>query len=202
MASCNVILCESCKAKRASIKRPKTGQPFCQDCFFAVFEREVHETITHNRLFSKGERVAIAASGGKDSTVLAYVMKLLNDRHDYGLDLFLLSVDEGITGYRDDSLESVRRNRDEMCLPLKIVSYSQLYGWTMDAIVRQIGLKNNCTFCGVFRRQALDRGALLMKADKIVTGERRKALYMHLLISLIFKTQITSYNIMPPHSRS
>lgn len=40
-----------------------------------------------------------------DSTVLAYVMKLLNDRYDYGLKLVLLSIDEGITGYRDDSLE-------------------------------------------------------------------------------------------------
>ena len=40
-----------------------------------------------------------------DSTVLAYVTKLLNERHDYGVNLILLSVDEGITGYRDDSLE-------------------------------------------------------------------------------------------------
>ncbi len=26
------------------------------------------------------------------------------------------------------------------------------------------------TFCGVFRRQALDRGAFMLKVDKIVTG--------------------------------
>ena len=32
-------------------------------------------------------------------------MKTLNERYTYGLDLFLLSIDEGITGYRDDSLE-------------------------------------------------------------------------------------------------
>lgn len=32
-------------------------------------------------------------------------MKALNDRYQYGLELFLLSIDEGITGYRDDSLE-------------------------------------------------------------------------------------------------
>lgn len=38
-------------------------------------------------------------------------------------------------------------------LPLKVVSYKELYGWTMDEIVKLIGLKNNCTFCGVFRRQ-------------------------------------------------
>ena len=40
-----------------------------------------------------------------DSTVLAHVLTLLNKRYDYGLDLYLLSSDEGITGYRDDSLE-------------------------------------------------------------------------------------------------
>jgi tRNA(Ile)-lysidine synthase TilS/MesJ len=42
-----------------------------------------------------------------DSTVLAYVMKTLNERYQYGLELFLLSIDEGITGYRDDSLEVI-----------------------------------------------------------------------------------------------
>ena len=31
----------------------------------------------------------------------------------------------------------------------------------------QVGLKNNCTFCGVFRRQALDRGA--MQVDVHIT---------------------------------
>ena len=40
----------------------------------------------------------------------------------------------------------------------------------MDKIVSQVGLKNNCTFCGVFRRQALDRGAMQLGVTKIVTG--------------------------------
>merc|ERR1719481_1254538 len=40
----------------------------------------------------------------------------------------------------------------------------------MDKIVAQVGLKNNCTFCGVFRRQALDRGAMQLGVNKIVTG--------------------------------
>lgn len=55
-------------------------------------------------------------------------------------------------------------------MPLKILSYEELYGWTMDAIVSEIGKKNNCTFCGVFRRQALDRGAATLAVDHIVTG--------------------------------
>jgi cytoplasmic tRNA 2-thiolation protein 1 len=55
-------------------------------------------------------------------------------------------------------------------MPLKILSYEELYGWTMDTIVSQVGRKNNCTFCGVFRRQALDRGAAMLNVDHIVTG--------------------------------
>jgi len=79
-------------------QRPKTGDTLCQECFFKVFEEEVHTTIVESGLFRQGDYVAIAASGGKDSTVLAYIMKLLNDRYSYGLKLVLLSVDEGITG--------------------------------------------------------------------------------------------------------
>ena len=162
--------CCLCKKSPAVLKRPKTGQAACKECFFEAVESEVHQTIISNRLFRRGEVVAIGASGGKDSTVLAYLMKTLNQRHDYGLDLFLLSIDEGITGYRDDSLETVRRNETQYGIPLKILSYQELYGWTMDRIVATMGRRNNCTFCGVFRRQALDRGAAALGVDKIVTG--------------------------------
>ena len=32
--------------------------------------------------------------------MLAHMLTTLNARHGYGLDLFLLSIDEGIAGYR------------------------------------------------------------------------------------------------------
>ncbi|KAK7862060.1 hypothetical protein R5R35_011481 [Gryllus longicercus] len=163
-------LCFRNCGQRAVLKRPKTGDALCKECFFSAFEDEVHNTIIQGNLFKSGQLAAIAASGGKDSTVLAYVLKLLNDRHNYGLNLVLLSIDEGISGYRDDSLDTVKQNREDYGIPLKILSYESLYGWSMDAIVKQIGRRNNCTFCGVFRRQALDRGAALLKADVVVTG--------------------------------
>ncbi|GAA52758.1 cytoplasmic tRNA 2-thiolation protein 1 [Clonorchis sinensis] len=105
-----------------------------------------------------------------DSTVLAYVMKLLNERHHYGAELLLLSIDEGISGYRDESLETVKRNQMQYDLPLTILSYEDLFGWSMDAIVQKVGNKRNCTFCGIFRRQALDKGAVMLQATKICTG--------------------------------
>ncbi|KAI9449744.1 hypothetical protein F5148DRAFT_1245946 [Russula earlei] len=162
--------CSLCQNAKPILRRPKTGQQICKHCFFTVFETEVHNTITEAKLFKPGDRVAIGASGGKDSTVLAYVMKTLNERYKYGLSLFLLSIDEGITGYRDDSLQTVKRNQQQYDMPLKILSYEELYGWTMDRVVSTVGKKSNCTFCGVFRRQALDRGAASLGVDHIVTG--------------------------------
>jgi len=163
-------LCESCKSQRALILRPKNHNRLCRTCFIAIFELEVHNTIIAHSLFTRGETVAIGASGGKDSTVLASVMKTLNERYDYGLDLVLLSIDEGITGYRDDSLETVKRNATQYGMPLEILGYKELYGWTMDEVVKQVGKKGNCTYCGVFRRQALDRGAAKLGVQHVVTG--------------------------------
>ncbi|KAL8776901.1 MAG: hypothetical protein Q9213_008088 [Squamulea squamosa] len=162
--------CAICNTSRALIIRPKNHQKLCKPCFLALFETEIHNTITVNSLFRPGERVAIGASGGKDSTVLASVLKTLNDRYNYGLDLLLLSIDEGIKGYRDDSLETVKRNAVQYDMPLSIVGYDELYGWTMDQVVSQIGKKGNCTYCGVFRRQALDRGAARLGIKHVVTG--------------------------------
>jgi cytoplasmic tRNA 2-thiolation protein 1 len=169
-AAATTHLCARCQTERAKIQRAKTNERLCASCFIAVFELEVHQTILTNALFYRGQRVAIGASGGKDSTVLAAVLKTLNERHDYGVEFVLLSIDEGIKGYRDDSLETVKRNAEQYGMELCIVGYRELYGWTMDQVVEQIGKKGNCTVCGVFRRQALDRGAAMLGVGHVVTG--------------------------------
>lgn len=179
------VSCKGNCGQNAILKRPKTGDALCKNCFYNAFELEIHNTIQRAGLFKPGEKVAVAASGGKDSTVLAYVLKTLNERHNYGLDLFLLSIDEGITGYRDDSLDTVKQNRDDYGMPLKILSYEELYGWTMDRIVGTIGKNNNCTFCGVFRRQALDRGAKLLEVDSIATGHNADDIAETVLMNIL-----------------
>jgi cytoplasmic tRNA 2-thiolation protein 1 len=50
------------------IVRPKTQKLICLDCFFSAVEEEVHYTIISNNLFTAGEKIALGASGGKDST--------------------------------------------------------------------------------------------------------------------------------------
>lgn len=70
-------------------------------------------------------------------------------------------------------------------MPLKILSYEELYGWSMDKIVAEVGRKNNCTFCGVFRRQALDRGATLLNVDCIATGHNADDIAETVLMNIL-----------------
>jgi hypothetical protein len=51
---------------------------------------------------------------------LTFIIILCCPCRSYGLDLFLLSIDEGISGYRDDSLETVKRNEETYGIPLKV----------------------------------------------------------------------------------
>ena len=50
------------------------GDALCKECFYAVFESEVHETILRNKLFKRGELVAIGASGGKGWSEHLYIL--------------------------------------------------------------------------------------------------------------------------------
>ncbi|XP_077603253.1 cytoplasmic tRNA 2-thiolation protein 1-like [Crocuta crocuta] len=145
--------CASCHAARAALRRPRSGQALCGACFCTAFEAEVLHTVLAGRLLPPGAVVAVGASGGKDSTVLAHVLRELAPR--LGVSLRLVAVDEGIGGYRD--------------------AYADLFGgWTMDAMAPSTAGSGRsracCTFCGVLRRRALEEGARLVGATHIVTG--------------------------------
>jgi cytoplasmic tRNA 2-thiolation protein 1 len=74
-----VILCKSNCGNKAILKRPKTGDALCKECFFNAFELEIHETIVRSNLFQRGEKVAIAASGGN---IKCQFVCLFNNNHN------------------------------------------------------------------------------------------------------------------------
>ena len=69
--------CGICKKTRAMLKRPKTAEMICRECFYNVFEEEIHQTIIQSNLFKKGEKVAIAASGGKGEDLVLEIVELI-----------------------------------------------------------------------------------------------------------------------------
>lgn len=148
--------CTLC-SRRAVVARPR----LCKDHFSSWFEERVDETITTYSLFSKRDRVAVACSGGKDSTALLFVLKRL------GYDVTALAIDEGIAGYRDRTLADLKRFCEKNKVPLKIVSFQKEYGAELDAMLTRKEL-HPCTVCGTFRRQLLNKAA--RGFDVLATG--------------------------------
>eukprot|EP01054_Gregarina_sp_Poly1_P005198 Gregarina_sp_Poly_1__5197@NODE_2754_length_1756_cov_182_014210_g1476_i1_p2_GENE_NODE_2754_length_1756_cov_182_014210_g1476_i1NODE_2754_length_1756_cov_182_014210_g1476_i1_p2_ORF_typecomplete_len207_score19_05ATP_bind_3/PF01171_20/7_9e31PAPS_reduct/PF01507_19/3_6e07ThiI/PF02568_14/0_00016QueC/PF06508_13/0_00034tRNA_Me_trans/PF03054_16/0_0024NAD_synthase/PF02540_17/0_011XAF1_C/PF18608_1/16XAF1_C/PF18608_1/70_NODE_2754_length_1756_cov_182_014210_g1476_i111061726 len=163
--------CERCHLALPQVKKGGTGEKLCRDCFVFGFEEEVYSVCQKFSLFNSGERIVIGVSGGKDSSALLHCMYQINNRYKMGLEILMLAIDEGIQGYRDDSLKCVELAQRKYNLPLKVISYEDIYeGWTMDRIVGVIGGKQNCSYCGILRRQALERGSRSFNADKMATG--------------------------------
>lgn len=179
------MACERCAIRRAVVMRSKNREKVCKECFYELFETEIHELVAETSMFPRGTKVGVGISGGKDSTVLAYVLDKLNKKYDYGIELILLCVDEGISGYRDCSIGTVLENQNDLGLKLRIVSFKEIFGVTMDEVVKKVGRKGNCTYCGTFRRQALEDAARKMDVDCIVTGHNADDMAETVLLNLL-----------------
>ena len=182
-------LCTACALSRAVLapSAGARGERLCRACFLARFEAGVQRVVLGACGFVRGETVAVACSGGKDSTVLAHVLALLNARCGLGLRLVLVAVDEGIAGYREQSLECVRLLARGLRLPLLELSYAELFeGWSMDRVVAAAGgARNACAFCGVLRRQALDRAAARAGARSLAVGHNADDVAETVLMNLL-----------------
>jgi len=55
----------------------------------------------------------------------------------------------------------------------------------MDKVVEATGKKGNCTYCGVFRRQSLEKGAVYMGATKLATGHNADDAAETILMNLL-----------------
>jgi cytoplasmic tRNA 2-thiolation protein 1 len=118
-----------------------------------------------------GERIAVGVSGGKDSlTLLSVLTKILKKNNSN--DIVAITIDEGIGGYRDESIPIVRNHCEKINIPFKIFSYKDLFGTSMDEAILQRPSKkiSSCSICGTFRRRALDIAAKSVNADAIATA--------------------------------
>ena len=118
------------------------------------------------------DRVAVAVSGGKDSLSLLYIMKKIFDTRHAARDLIAITIDEGIDGYRNESLKIVEAFCTNLAVPTKILTYKEIFGITMDdaMILRSAEKMTSCSFCGTFRRRAMDLAAESVGANVLATA--------------------------------
>jgi len=167
-------ICSICKRKEAFFFRPYSGEKLCKGCFVKSIESKVRATIAKYGMFEFNDRIAVAVSGGKDSVSLLHILSKIE--RDYpNASLVAVSADEGIAGYRDEALKIALENCRKLGLEHHIISFKELYGFTLDEIVEKLRNKGEgeltpCAYCGVLRRKALNIIARKVDADKLATA--------------------------------
>jgi uncharacterized protein (TIGR00269 family) len=132
-------------------------------------EKRIKKEVRAQLDIGRGKHIAVAISGGKDSSVTLYTLaKILGERRDVRLSAF--TVDEGINGYRPASMDKVVELTTRLGIEHHVISFEEEVGTTMDELAPISGDQSPCSYCGVFRRRCMNKAAKQVGADIVATG--------------------------------
>jgi len=188
--------CSKCHKKAITYIR-YNGQYLCKEHFIEFVERRIKKEIRKQGL-PKGT-IAIALSGGKDSTTTAYMLhKIIKEQRERKI--VAITVDEGIKGYRDKTIKSAKKFCEEHEIEHHIISFKDVIGYTMDEISKIRGDLAECTYCGVFRRYALNKAARELNAKAIALGHNLDDVSQTILMNFI-RNDLRRLARMAPHKK-
>ncbi len=165
--------CSKC-GRKAVFHRKYEGSYLCRDHFVKSIEDKAKKTIRKGNMIKRGDRIAFALSGGKDSSAVLYLVnRVFGGRKD--LEFFAVSIDEGIPGYRKESIETAKRLCGKLGIEHHVFSFREEFGEDLSEKVRKTRKSEGwegtaCTYCGLARRWLLNKKARELGAAKIVFG--------------------------------
>lgn len=158
-----------CGSRKIYYKRPYEGQELCKKCFVQSIEKKVKRIVRQNKLLETGDKIGVALSGGKDSSAALYIMaQIVKKRQD--MELFAISINEGLGKYRDTTIKKSGELCEMLGVPHHIYSFKEETGKSLPEMMKLHPSLNACTFCGVIRRDILNRKARELGATKMVYG--------------------------------
>ncbi len=160
-------MCSLC-TEPAVIYQRQVNCHLCGTHFSADVEQRVADTITNRKMIVPHDRVAVALSGGKDSTALLLILQRLLPAWE-DVRLIAITIDEGISGYREDTIRSAEQLTHRLGIEHQCISFPELFGDSLDTLLK--GRESQaCSVCGIMRKKALVVGAQNVGATKLATG--------------------------------
>lgn len=173
------------------------GTHLCSQHFKEYVERRVKKEIRKQKGRKRLDRIAVALSGGKDSST---TLLLIHRIFSKSAQIHAISVDEGIGGYRDKTLEVAKRLCRDLDVEHHIVSFKGSIGITMDEVSKREDEIGVCTYCGVFRRYLLNREARELSADVLVLGHNLDDFAQSVLMNFV-NADLEKLARIAPHLR-
>lgn len=192
------VQCDACPDE-AIVDQPYSGRHLCETHFRRSVEERARRELHRQLPGFAGGTIAVALSGGKDSSVALWVAYRYFHRRP-NVRLVAISVDEGIEGYRPSTLAAARALSERLGVEHRVVSASQRLGTTTDRAARELPGTIPCSFCGVWRRRLLNDAAQEVGASVLVLGFNLDDLAQTILMNLA-RGDVTRLSRMSPHPR-
>lgn len=173
------------------IHRKYSGEEICPKCFEKNIEKIIFKTISKYKMFKRNDKIIVAVSGGKDSLSLLHNLNEIQKKRFQSEPIIALTVDEGITDYRENSIE----NAKEFCKYLKIdheiVSFKEKIGYTLDEIINKKkdlpDYKYACNYCATVRRRLLNDEAKKLGGTVLAMGHNLTDIAETYLMNILYK---------------
>lgn len=131
-------------------------------------------------LISKGDKIAVCISGGKDSMLLAKLMQELSIHGDYPFDMEFIVMDPG---YAPKNRQRIIDNAEMLDIPIRIFETD-----IFDSVVNIE--KNPCYLCARMRRGHLYKYAQSLGCNKIALGHHFDDVIETILMGMLYGAQI------------
>jgi uncharacterized protein (TIGR00269 family) len=147
----------------------------------------------------KGDRLALAVSGGKDSMSMLYSLReILGPNRS--VELHVITVDEGIKGYRPGSLPVVKRACKDLDVEFHLISMKKEFGVTMDEVASKKRGPSSCTYCGVLRRRCMNSVARELDSRALCVGLNADDVAQSVLMN-VMRNDLGRLTRMAPHAK-
>jgi tRNA(Ile)-lysidine synthase TilS/MesJ len=142
---------------------PEFNLKACPGCFLRLYERRLRRILEKHSMLEGVRRIAVALSGGKDSTALLLALQRLS--WVMGFEVVVLHFHLDMGEYSERNLDQIRQLTDQLGIPLHLVRIGDLglrvervKGWTP------------CAVCGAIKRALFNREARKAGAQALATA--------------------------------